>query len=503
MINQTNTSKTPPITTEQSPPSTTPEIKPNNLKKLKYAFFIGLGFLFLTLTSALYYSRLSRKSTIQPTPTPTQAPSGEMENWKTYKNEFLSFKYPLEWVVGKTNIYGSSNQTDFTYNFSKPFHLVLRANYNQTTGKPYSTLDEYLPSLSDTAKNLTLDKQPAKYISKEGGEHFIASETVVVFSVDKSTIISLIYKPDFDIPEKKEVFDQILSTFKFLNKTEGLNVFVDKTNTFSFKYPQDFSVTTGSTNCYYVFDLSKSSIPNVIYSKGEEINFCQINNKAKLIPKSDNFRTILLQRSCNHLVNENCFQFIQVAKPEDIHAGDTTTIVTQISAKNGEQLIEFITGFETFLEKVDRYSLSEDDYSKLINKNLTVYNQILSSFKFLEIDSNLKIVKLYYSDIEIDPNLDKCKANNYIEKPLPPTNTPIKDTIDLLIESGLLANPPEFKLLSASLKDGILTLEFPWIGSYTTGGTCHIGILTSQIIDTALQFPEVDKVVFEPQVFQP
>lgn len=148
---------------------------------------------------------------------PTQAPTDNLANWKTYRNEFLLFKYPPEWVVGKTNIYGSSNETEFTYNFGKPFYLVIRTNYNQTRGKPHSTIDEYLPSLSDISKNITLNKQPAKYISREGGEHFIASEQVVVFSIDKSLIIELTYQPDFYIPENKETFNQILSTFIFIN----------------------------------------------------------------------------------------------------------------------------------------------------------------------------------------------------------------------------------------------------------------------------------------------
>lgn len=138
-------------------------------------------------------------------------------NWKTYKNDILSFKYPSEWEVGKTNIYGSSNETEFIYNYGKPLYLDLRANYNQTTGKPYSTLEEYWVSLSKVSTNITIDNQDAKYYYSKGGGHNIASEKVVTFSPDKSTIVELLYQPDYYIPGNKEFINQILSSFNYLD----------------------------------------------------------------------------------------------------------------------------------------------------------------------------------------------------------------------------------------------------------------------------------------------
>lgn len=130
--------------------------------------------------------------------------------------------------------------------------------------------------------------------------------------------------------------------------------------------------------------------------------------------------------------------------------------------------------------------------------------QILFTFKFLNNSKNTITVKLYYHDPKMDPNLDVCEANNYVEKGIPKTNTPIKETINSLITSNVFEQDDRFKLKSVNLKeDGTLILEFPWIGGFTTGGSCRIGILTSQIEKTALQFSEVKKVLFEPEVFQP
>jgi hypothetical protein len=136
--------------------------------------------------------------------------------WKTYKNDILSFEYPSEWEVGKTNIYGSSNETEFTYNYGKLLYLDLRVNYNQATGKPYSTLEEYWVSLSKVSTNIILDNQAAKYYYSKGGEHNIASENVVTFSPDKSVIVEFVYQPDYYALGNKELFNQILSTFKFI-----------------------------------------------------------------------------------------------------------------------------------------------------------------------------------------------------------------------------------------------------------------------------------------------
>jgi len=133
-----------------------------------------------------------------------------------------------------------------------------------------------------------------------------------------------------------------------------------------------------------------------------------------------------------------------------------------------------------------------------------ILDQILFTFKFLNNSKNTITVKLYYHDSKLDPNLDVCEANNYIEKEIPKTNTPIKDAINTLISSDVIEKDERFILKGINLKhDGSLILEFPWIGGFTTGGSCRIGILTSQIEKTTLQFPEVKKVIFEPEVFQP
>lgn len=129
-------------------------------------------------------------------------------------------------------------------------------------------------------------------------------------------------------------------------------------------------------------------------------------------------------------------------------------------------------------------------------------------------------VKLYYYNQDLDKDESgniACSRNGLVsvERKIPITKTPIQDTIKLLL-SGKLTDeerargisseyPLEgFSLKGASLKDGVLTLEFDDPNSKTVGGSCRVGILWFQIEATARQFPEIQQVRFLPEeIFQP
>ena len=131
-----------------------------------------------------------------------------------------------------------------------------------------------------------------------------------------------------------------------------------------------------------------------------------------------------------------------------------------------------------------------------------------------------KTIKLYYYSSELDR--DKlgniaCSKNGLVsvEREIPITQTPIQDTIKLLLSGELTKQertqgidseyPLEgFSLKSALLKDGVLTLEFDDSKNKTVGGSCRVGVLWFQIEATAKQFPEVQQVRFLPEeIFQP
>jgi len=134
--------------------------------------------------------------------------------------------------------------------------------------------------------------------------------------------------------------------------------------------------------------------------------------------------------------------------------------------------------------------------------------------------TQLRTVTLYY----YNPNLDKditgntlCSRNGLVavDRQIPITNTPVQDTINLLIlgnitnaekSQGVTTEYPlqGFKLAAASLNNSTLTLTFNDPNNKTGGGACRAGILWFQIEATAKQFIGVSSVRFMPEeLFQP
>jgi len=130
-------------------------------------------------------------------------------------------------------------------------------------------------------------------------------------------------------------------------------------------------------------------------------------------------------------------------------------------------------------------------------------------------------VLLYYYNPELDRDETgniKCSRDGLVSvtREIPLSQTPIQDTIKLLIAGSLTKEeksqgitteyPLEgFSLVETNLKsDGTLILKFDDLLNKTSGGSCRVGILWFQIEATAKQFPEVKNVKFLPEeLFQP
>lgn len=137
--------------------------------------------------------------------------------------------------------------------------------------------------------------------------------------------------------------------------------------------------------------------------------------------------------------------------------------------------------------------------------------------------NNKITVKLFYYNPTLDKDENgniKCSENGLvnIEREIPLTKHPIKDTIELLLKGkdnltqkdinlGITTEYPleGLKLKSINLKsNGILVLEFDDPLNKTSGGSCRVKILRMQIEKTAKQFDKVKKVEFIPEyLFQP
>ena len=129
-------------------------------------------------------------------------------------------------------------------------------------------------------------------------------------------------------------------------------------------------------------------------------------------------------------------------------------------------------------------------------------------------------VRLYYPNTILANRLGtggECDPRNitYVERSIELTKTPIQDTVRLLIRGQLTDKEKangfntefpnkNFKLLGADLSDGSLTLFFNDVPGFTVGGSCRVGLLSSSIEKTAIQFGSVREVKFSPEsLFQP
>ena len=141
-------------------------------------------------------------------------------------------------------------------------------------------------------------------------------------------------------------------------------------------------------------------------------------------------------------------------------------------------------------------------------------------FEDYQINPQKSKINLYYynktKDQELDPSIG-CSRDAVlpVEREVERTKTPIQDAINLLLQGGLTESEKQegfftefplagFSLKGANLKNGALTLEFEDKNNKTTGGSCRVGLLWTQIEKTAKQFSGVNSVSFQPDIlFQP
>lgn len=157
----------------------------------------------------------------------TSAATNETANWKTYTpiDKSFMFEYPDDWTVQPDQVFGSRTVTEFRFQQNSPLELAIIGNYNQVAGESYRNLEDYIGQRKDRSQDFSLAGQPAKRIVDLGEPgHVVPYEEVLAFSIDKRFVISLYFKPDYYPPSHGiRAFDQILSTFKFLDEKETIS----------------------------------------------------------------------------------------------------------------------------------------------------------------------------------------------------------------------------------------------------------------------------------------
>lgn len=158
-------------------------------------------------------------------PTPTPNNITDTSSWKTYTNEEVTFNYPSSREEKPRTLQGSGfTQIIIDKSGLYTITIVYRGNYNQVTGRPYDSLDEYV-GLPYQVKALQVDGQDARQPLPRAGSENV--NKVIFFSKDNQFIYELSLQSNNssmnvsaeEIEQGKSYFNQLLSTFHFLSDT--------------------------------------------------------------------------------------------------------------------------------------------------------------------------------------------------------------------------------------------------------------------------------------------
>jgi hypothetical protein len=183
--------------------------------------FIGFYLGFLYANSFIATSPSVPATILQPadnTPTPS---------WQTYNDSDFSFSYPISWFKNNQTHTGSGYIVEFVSPDST-FNLTFtsRGNYNQLTGQPFATIDDYVNTPYKLETIIVDGQDGRRTLPRAGSENF---NSVVFLGKDGKTIYTLELKsgdtpfntPAQIVDQGQALFNQILSTFKFTTPTAG------------------------------------------------------------------------------------------------------------------------------------------------------------------------------------------------------------------------------------------------------------------------------------------
>lgn len=194
------------------------------------AIFVLLS---LGAVAFLYYQNQQLKSMLASYQTPVASPtpiatSDPTINWKTYTYKDITFKYPADWILGTEKITavrppatkkGEDYPAVTFFAIDNPKNLSVKEFVDEAAkeGRP--------PNLySQSAKELTVSGVKGYYQTDQNCEPLWCDIFAVSFN-NKVYEITIVYteidaqKLKMQQQELRPVFNQILSTFKFIEAT--------------------------------------------------------------------------------------------------------------------------------------------------------------------------------------------------------------------------------------------------------------------------------------------
>lgn len=179
------------------------------------AALLGSGATYLTL-NAQKTNQPEPSPVVQSQPTPTPTPD-ITASWKTYTDDTYTFqiKYPTNWYTGKQ--YSSIYINDKPIPTIPLTHGIPSAFSIQVT--LISNSEEFNPTWKNQRSQVIIDNvQGTKFVDLESSPALELLETRIIF--DRSPYrYTILFPNQNEIGNHNEIFDQMLSTFKFTDAT--------------------------------------------------------------------------------------------------------------------------------------------------------------------------------------------------------------------------------------------------------------------------------------------
>lgn len=221
-----------PINAVPTPPA--PDGTP---KKKNYPpWILGILVLVVAVTVFTFYKFTKENSKIQPAPSPSETSLKKADptaNWKTYtnKNVGFTFKYPANWIENGDSLEEKIGENDVDEFSQKGISVRIYENsgslnalefldtifYKDYTDQGSKSLKEaYIKQYRENSylKPATIDGKSVTSIEELIEPH--GSDGLGIWITIKENGLLLRSYPSADYQNQQKIFNQILSTFKFI-----------------------------------------------------------------------------------------------------------------------------------------------------------------------------------------------------------------------------------------------------------------------------------------------
>jgi len=342
----------------QQSAETPPPEKPSRFtKRVKILIAIVLTILILLIAGvagAYWYTTSNQtpsQEKVEDTMTPTLTPDPTAD-WNTYKGNNYTFKYPNSWKfyssdepTGTTDVNGIGEYHLSPIDINNSYIMLQVTSSEDTLLK---LVEESIKNYSWTDKVISTTKINNIEATKVTGQENGAERIAVVFEMG-----NFVYKLQ-SLEESVNLFDQILSTFKFTDsgtasdESSDLNTYSN--DSLTFEYPNSLTLEYG-------FITGENSTIQIYSATSSE----PLSNECMELVRTENKKDLKI-KYYNKIVSNSGFA---CSDP------DGTPREIWITGENG-----FAPG------TVISYSVTEE------TEALKIFDQIISTFKFTDSNNN-------------------------------------------------------------------------------------------------------------------